>query len=212
MSSLGDLVILFTRYPHPGKCKTRLIPTLGGEGAAKVHRQLVAHNIATLSTFSTLHANTTYHIYYDGASVQDMEQWLGKQILMKQHGNNIGERMANALIMELQTAENCLLVGSDCPDISPELLKEAFQALQQNDLILGPAYDGGYYLIGVNKSCKIEAIRQLFRGIHWGSDRVLQETRLRANELHFRVHLLQKLHDIDTPDDLKYFHHYPHPE
>ncbi len=88
MSSLGNLVILFTRYPNPGKCKTRLIPTLGSEGAAKIHRQLVANNIATLTTFSSLHANTTYHIYYDGASVSDMEKWLGKQIFKKQQGNN----------------------------------------------------------------------------------------------------------------------------
>lgn len=212
MPSLCDLVILFTRYPHPGRCKTRLIPTFGDEGAAKIHKQLVEYNIATLTTLSALHSNRTYHIFYDGASVHDMEKWLGKQIFIQQQGNNIGERMANALIMGLQTAEKCLLMGSDCPDISPELLNEAFQALQQNDIILGPAYDGGYYLIGVDNSCKAAAISTLFRDIQWGSDKVLQETRQRADELHFRVHLLQKLHDIDTPDDIKYFDHYSHPE
>ena len=212
MSSLEDLVILFTRYPYPGKCKKRLIPAFGNAGAANILKQLVEYSITTLNTFSSLHANTPYHIYYYGASTSDMEQWLGEKSYTKQQGNNIGERMADALITELQTAKNCVLIGSDCPEISPELLKEAFRALQQNDLILGPAYDGGYYLIGVKNSSKATAIRQLFRDISWGSDRVLLETKQRADDLNFRVHLLQKLHDIDTPDDLKHFHNYSHTE
>ena len=212
MSSPGNLVILFTRYPRPGKCKTRLIPTFGNEGAANILRQLVEYSITTLNTFCSLHTNTTYHVYYAGACYRDMEQWLGEQTYTKQQGNNIGERMADALITELQTAENCILIGSDCPNISPELLGEAFRALQQNDLILGPAHDGGYYLIGVSSSSKAVAITQLFRDIPWGSDKVLQKTTQRADELNFRVHLLQKLHDIDTQDDLKYFHHYSHSE
>ncbi len=212
MSSSGDLVVLFTRYPSPGKCKTRLIPAFGKKGAANILRQLVEYSITTLNTFSSLHADTTYHIYYNGASASDMEQWLGRHIFTQQQGKNIGERMADAITRELQTAEKCVLIGSDCPDISPEILQEAFQALEEYDLILGPAYDGGYYLIGINNSSKATAVRKLFRDISWGSDRVLQETRQRADDLNFRVHLLQKLHDIDTPDDLKHFHHYSHPE
>lgn len=212
MSSVRDLVILFTRYPHPGKCKKRLIPAFGNEGAANILRQLIEYSITTLNTFSSLHANTTYHIYYYGASTSNMEQWLGKKTYIKQQGNNIGERMADALITELQRAENCILIGSDCPEISPEILKEAFRALQQNDLVLGPAYDGGYYLIGAKNSSKATAIRRLFQDISWGSNTVLAETKQRADDLNFCVHLLQKLHDIDTPDDLKYFHHYSHAE
>lgn len=212
MPPLPNLIILFTRYPHPGKCKTRLIPTLGREGAAHIHRQLVSRTMETLTEFASLMPDTTYHIYYDGASASQMKQWLGDYSFRQQQGKDIGERMASALTGSLGTGQNCILIGSDCPDISPTLLGDAFQALQTEDLVLGPAHDGGYYLIGCNSASDSKAIEQLFKGITWSGDRVLATTLQRARTQQFSVHLLQKLHDIDTHDDLKYFHHYSHPE
>lgn len=208
MVSSRNLVILFTRYPRPGKCKTRLHPELGQHGAAQLHRQLVSRSMKTLATFSVRHPGAAYHIYYDGASAAEMKQWLGEHRFHRQQGEDLGIRMAEALIAELKDCNSCLLMGSDCPAISPELLEEGFRALQTHDLILGPSHDGGYYLIGVNKASNAALIRQLFQGIPWGSDKVLQATIQRAHELHIQFFLLQTLHDIDTPDDLKYFHHH----
>ncbi len=207
-----DLVILFTRYPRPGKCKTRLISALGREEATRIHRQLVSHCINTLAKFNILENNGTYHIYHAGASEEEMQQWLGKHRFVAQQGRGLGERMANALADNLQTTENCVLIGSDCPDIDPALLQHAFQKLQENDLVLGPAYDGGYYLIGMNHSVGKNTIQKLFTEIQWGTDQVLPATILRAEELSLKYHLLLKLHDIDIHDDLQYFNHRPHSE
>ncbi len=207
MQSCRSLVILFTRYPHHGKCKTRLIPALGREGAVQIHKQLVSHCIKTLKKFIMDACDTTYHIYYDGASEEQMQDWLGRHLFVAQQGKDLGERMANALTGTLQTAEKCILIGSDCPDINPALLQKAFLKLQDNTLVLGPAHDGGYYLIGLNHSFGNSTIRNIFSEIPWGSDGVLSTTIIRLQELQIRYHLLQTLHDIDVPDDLNYFHH-----
>ncbi len=209
MPSDRSLVILFTRYPHPGKCKTRLIPELGKETAAQIHKQLVSHCIKTLEKFIICEQRATYHIYHHGASEELMQEWLGIHRYTTQQGNDLGERMANALLDNLQTADKCLLIGSDCPDIDPALLQKALLKLQTNDLVLGPAYDGGYYLIGINCALTKATIREIFSNIPWGSERVLSKTILRLEKLMIRYHLLQKLHDIDIPDDLNYFYHHP---
>jgi len=208
MPSDRSLVILFTSYPRPGKCKTRLIPKLGKEAAAQIHKQLVSHCIKTLEKFIISEQGATYHIYHHGASEEQMQEWLGIHRYSAQQGNDLGERMANALLENLQTTEKCLLIGSDCPDIDPALLQEALLKLQTNDLVLGPAYDGGYYLIGINCSLTQKMIREVFSDIPWSSDKVLSTTILRLEKLKIRYHLLKKLHDIDIPDDLNYFHHH----
>ena len=103
-------------------------------------------------------------------------------------------------------------MGSDCPDITPELLQNAFTALQKKDIVLGPAHDGGYYLVGMNKTLSPKQIEYLFSDIPWGSDKVLPTTLERIQELQLAFQLLPKLHDIDTPDDLQYFNHHSHAE
>ncbi len=205
-------ILLFTRYPHPGKCKTRLIPEYSAEKAAEIHRQLVAHSHKTIRDYLAQHKYTAYHIYYTGASVKEMKHWLGKQSFRKQQGQNLGDRMAEALNTTLQNAERCLLMGSDCPAITAELLQNSFAALQEKDIVLGPAYDGGYYLVGINKTVSPEQIKHLFSDILWGSEEVLATTLERIKELQLTFQLLPKLHDIDTPDDLLHFNHHSHAE
>jgi len=120
--------------------------------------------------------------------------------------------MAAALLQEIPNGEKLILIGSDCPAITTELLQKGFKALQTDDLILGPAHDGGYYLIGVNSSNGIKTIQQLFNDIPWGTSDVLDKTLRQAENLQLHVHLLPTLHDIDTPDDLKHFNHHSHSE
>ena len=212
MTTCIKTIILFTRYPRPGKCKTRLLPGYSPEEAAVIHRQLVASSDKTISDYLTQYNSTTYHVYYTGASVKEMALWCGKQEYRKQQGKNLGDRMADAFSATLQNTEQCLLIGSDCPDITPELLEKGFSALQNNDIVLGPAYDGGYYLIGLKQSLSAEQLKDLFMDIPWGSDTVLSKTLERAEKLQLQLHLLEKLHDIDTPDDLQYFNHHSYAE
>lgn len=120
--------------------------------------------------------------------------------------------MAGALSKTLQQRDKCLLMGSDCPAITPKLLQNAFTALQEKDIVLGPAYDGGYYLVGMNKTVSPKQIERLFSDILWGSEKVLPTTIERIKELQLTFQLLPKLHDIDNPDDLQYLNHHSHAE
>lgn len=213
MPSFQKIVILFTRFPIAGKCKTRLIPTLGAERATRIHRQLVSHVLHEIKTFISSTYSTEFIIYYDGSSSLQMKNWLGKTFSYKQQqGDNLGDRMAHALIDSLNNKQHPILIGSDCPGIDNAILKNSFDALEHNDVVLGPAHDGGYYLIGVNRNMKPAVCKKLFECIPWGTDHVLSQTIAQIQKLTLRQHLLPKLHDIDTADDLKHFNYRSHAE
>lgn len=213
MPSFHKHVILFTRYPQVGRCKSRLIPSLGAEGALNIHRQLVSHILNRLLLFLSSNADTDFTIFYDGGSQQKVQEWLGKSHTCKQQqGDTLGERMAAALIQGLENRQDTILIGSDCPDIDAAILDEGFQGLTNNNIVIGPAHDGGYYLVGVTGSLEPAACRKLFEKIPWGSDTVFSRTVARAENLGLSTHILSKLHDIDTEEDLKYFHHCSHTE
>ncbi len=213
MPSFQKLVILFTRYPVSGKCKTRLIPALGAEGAVRIHRQLVSHILQEMDTFISSRNTTELAIYHDADSLQQMQDWLGSSYSYKrQQGDDLGQRMADALIHGINSTKSSVLIGSDCPGINSSILDEGFEALKQNDIVLGPACDGGYYLIGVARNIQPAACKQIFEQIPWGTDKVLSTTLAQTQKLGLRHHLLSRLHDIDRPEDLKHFHHCSHPE
>ncbi len=213
MPFFQKLVILFTRYPVAGKCKTRLIPALGAEGAVGIHRQLVSHILREMDTFISSRNTTELAIYYDADSLQQMQDWLGRSYTYnRQQGDDLGQRMADALIHGINRQQNSILIGSDCPGINRSILNEGFDALKQNDIVLGPARDGGYYLIGVARNTQPAACKQIFEKIPWGTDTVLSKTLAQTKKLGLRHYLLSRLHDIDTAEDLKHFHHCSHPE
>ena len=213
MPSFQKLVILFTRYPVAGECKTRMIPTLGTEGAASLHRQLVAHILLEIDTFISDQSSTELTIFFDGDSRQQMQDWLGhRYTYKKQQGEHLGQRMSEALIHGTSEGKNPILIGSDCPAINKSIFHDAFEALAQNDIVLGPAHDGGYYLIGVANDMQPAVCKQLFRRISWGTDTVLSQTLVQIKKLNLRYHLLDKLHDIDTAEDLKHFNYCPNPQ
>jgi len=114
-----------------------------------------------------------------------------------QPGGDLGRRMLAAFVDMLRTADAAVIIGSDCPSITPEALSDAFEALRNNDLVLGPASDGGYYLIGLRRP-----IPSLFEGIEWGGPSVLYETRYRAASLGLKTHLLPIRRDVDDPQDI----------
>ncbi len=191
-------LILFTRWPQPGRAKTRLIPALGPAGAAEVQRRLTEGTLARALEFVQRHP-TRLELRGEGADPAAFRRWLGLAPLIRpQDSGDLGRRMDLALTRALaEGEERAVLIGSDCPGLTPEILAMSLAALADHDLVLGPAQDGGYYLVGLRRPAP-----EIFRGIAWGSDRVLRQTLNRASELGLRVALLPELADLDRPEDL----------
>ena len=197
-SDLQKRLIIFTRYPEPGKTKTRLIPALGPEGAADLHRQMID---STLTWARQLKNNSAVSLEfcYEGGDERRVRQWLGSDIpCCPQVNGDLGARMAQAFNEAFSAGmARAIIVGTDCPGLTGGLVQTAFEALMDHDVVLGPAKDGGYYLIGLRKPKP-----QLFDGIPWGTGEVLPKTLGIAADLKLRVFLLDSLDDVDRPEDL----------
>ncbi|MDH4264314.1 MAG: TIGR04283 family arsenosugar biosynthesis glycosyltransferase [Deltaproteobacteria bacterium] len=195
---LLDRLIIFTRYPEPGMTKTRLIPVLGPEGAADLHRRMGEHTMAW-ARFLQTHSPVSVEVRFAGGDENLLRQWLGPDFLYHDQGRgDLGERMARAIADSFQSGgERVVLVGTDCPGLTGVLVQRALELLKSNDLVLGPASDGGYYLIGVRR-----IVPQLFSEILWGTSEVLEKTLRIADKMQLRVFLLEPLDDVDRPEDL----------
>lgn len=193
-----ECLIIFTRYPEPGNTKTRLIPVLGAEGAATLQRQMTEHKLAEVNQLLTFYP-LSVEVHFAGGNEQLMQEWLGSNLVYRrQSEGDIGDRMASAFQLSFAAGMTAgVLIGSDCPDLNAPLMAEAFQLLRQHDLVLGPALDGGYYLIGLRR-----LIPELFTGIPWSTAEVLQQTITIAKRLGLAVAKLPLLSDVDRPEDL----------
>lgn len=198
-------LIIFTRYPEPGIAKTRLIPLLGEEGAAMIQR-CMTERIVSISKKLSESRNTTIEIRYEGGSESLMKEWLGSGLTYAtQKGVDLGKRMAGAFQQSFDSgAESATLVGSDIPDLSPAVLEKAFEALKFKNLVIGPASDGGYYLIGMQKEV-VRTAPPLFEGISWGTESVMEETIGVARRLGLSYTILETLNDVDSPEDLVFW-------
>ena len=198
MPELDRRLIVFTRYPEPGKVKTRLIPTLGEVGAARLHRDMTTHTLAWARELSG-RDGTSVEVRFEGGSRASMREEFGAAVRYVPQGpGNLGARMARAVDEAVAAgAGSIVIVGTDCPEMTLEIARRAFDGLQLRDLVLGPARDGGYYLIGLRRT-----LPKLFRNIPWGTAEVLSATLRRANELRASYLLLEELSDVDRPEDL----------
>lgn len=187
------LLQIFAKPPEPGKVKTRLIPDLGSTKATEVYCYCLNYTLA-LARRSGL----DYQLWLGEAS--DHALFSPEQIQL-QHGDDLGQRMHHALSRGLLEDNILLLIGSDCLDLNNTHLELAITALEDHDLVLLPAFDGGFAMIGCRKMNPA-----LFKDVAWSSDRVLQQTLSNAHNLNYRVHLLETVRDIDTLSDLN---HYP---
>ena len=197
-TSCEALTIVFAKAPLAGGVKTRLIPTLGAEGAAALQRQLTHRTLVTATDAGLgpveLHAAPSV----DDPFLQHCAQRFGVALLPQQ-GNGLGERMRNAFDEALARHGRVIIVGTDCPVLTVQHLCDAQAALANgNDAVLIPAEDGGYALLGLTR-CD----NRLFEGIAWGGDTVLAATRERLRALHWRWHELETLWDIDRPEDYR---------
>ncbi len=198
-----DKIIIFTRYPRPGSTKTRLIPLLGKDGAALIHRKMALKTVSTCQRYSS-NSRVTIEIHYEGCEEQLMKQWLGNSFpYKKQAGGNLGNRMVHAFNVAFQKgSQRVIIIGTDCPELMTDHLKATFDSLNDNHLVLGPAFDGGYYLIGLRKDTYQRTMPALFKNIEWGSSSVLDTTAKNARFLDISFHLLPSLHDVDRPEDI----------
>jgi uncharacterized protein len=193
-----ECLIVFTRYPEPGTTKTRLIPLLGAEGAAMFQRQMTEDTLAQAKKLKDFRP-VAVEVHFTGGDRQLMQDWLGSDLIYRhQNEGDLGKRMASAFEASFAAGMvSTVIIGVDCPDLNAQLISKAFEALEQHDLVLGPAEDGGYYLIGLNR-----LIPQLFVGVSWGTSVVRQQTVEIAKELDLAIAFLPLLNDIDRPEDL----------
>jgi rSAM/selenodomain-associated transferase 1 len=180
------MIIVFARAPVPGQAKTRLAPRLGEWRAAQLHARLTRHAVRTALAARCgpveLHA-TRRHRFFHGLGVP----------LRVQKGKDLGERMYRALAKASRPA---ILIGTDCPMLTPADLRRATRWLQGGcDVVLAPAQDGGYALIGARRVSPA-----MFEGIEWGGERVYDETRARLSGYRWRA--LRRVWDVDRPEDL----------
>lgn len=194
----SDLLIIFTRYPEPGKSKTRLIPALGSQGAADLHQRMVEYTLFWAKRLMTS-SGVCLETRFAGSDEDCIRNWLGPDIRCRPQGSgDIGQRMERAFDEAFQSGmERVIIVGTDIPRMTEDLVRKALAALTHSDVALGPARDGGYYLIGLRRP-----IGQLFEAIPWGTDQVLEKTLNVARDLQLRVFLLDPLEDVDRPEDL----------
>ncbi len=191
-------LIIFTRYPEPGKTKTRLIPSLGPDGAAGLQRLMTEHILTRVRELKR-YRPVSIEVHYEGGNKHLIEQWLGGDIPSRPQGNgDLGQRMARAFHEAFHAGMGrVVLVGTDIPHITPRILHKAFESLRSTDVVLGPALDGGYYLIGMRR-----ARPQLFVDLPWGTEKVMERTKRIAHDLGLSMVLLDTLEDVDRPEDL----------
>jgi len=189
--------IVFARAPLAGQVKTRLIPHLGAEAAAGLHRQLMTRTLERACAARGARVQLWIAGDTSDAFVQDLARRFEVPVF-GQHGADLGERMARALARALSEADRCVLIGTDCPAQTPRDLEQAAHALQSNDVVLQPAHDGGYVLVGLTRPQP-----RLFDAIAWGGPEVARQTLRQAASLGLRLHRLRPLHDLDSEADLR---------
>ena len=190
-------LLIFTRTPLPGKVKPRLIPALGAEGAATIHKEMAKYTLGWAKVFQNTR-NMTVEVWFSGGR-KAATDWLGDGwALWEQRGVDIGARIFNAFFdVFREGCRKAVMVGTNCPELTAAHVRKAFIALKDHDLVLGPTMDGGYCLVGLK-----EPRPDLFFGIPWGTKQVLETTLEKAREEGLKVMRMQPLRDVEYPQDL----------
>ncbi len=195
---MSERLLVFTRYPEPSKGKTRLIPVLGPEGASQLQREMTQHVFGWAKTFATSRP-LRVEVRFEGGGEDLMRQAFGDDLVYRrQDVGDLGQRMRAAFEAAFRAGDNrVVLIGTDCPELDGKVVQTAFDRLGENDVVLGPANDSGYYLIGLRR-----LIPALFDSIPWGTADVLQTTLAVAKAAGLSVTLLSQLSDVDRPEDI----------
>ncbi|MDX1479629.1 MAG: TIGR04282 family arsenosugar biosynthesis glycosyltransferase [Saprospiraceae bacterium] len=184
-------LIIFVKQPIPGQVKTRLAATLGDDAAVAIYQQLIAHTRSVTNAFF----GRRYVFYHHEVPAEDL--WTGTGTTRhQQQGGDLGARMQHALSQVLTQHDQALIIGSDCGELTAAHLQAATEALRWTDVVVGPARDGGYYLLGMKQTAPA-----LFSDMPWSTADVLPTTLDRLHEQRLNFKLLEQLSDVDTEDD-----------
>ncbi len=194
----ADRIVVMTRFPEPGRTKTRLIPALGADRAAALHRCLIVQTLDVVCHWAEAHHCDVEVRYAGGDESQFVAQFGLQARYAPQSEGALGERMNSAVEAAFfERAKRVVVIGTDCPEVKALHLSQAFEQLTHRDVVIGPATDGGYYLMGMRRH-----LPTLFENIAWGTETVFRQTRERAAEAGVTVGQLPPLSDVDYAEDL----------
>jgi uncharacterized protein len=189
----AEQLIVFVKAPRVGEVKTRMAETMGADRACEAYREMAARLLDTLSVFDQVELRFTPHDARD-----EITSWLKQGWTAAAQGDgDLGARMHRASTDAFaRGAERVVIIGSDCVELKTQDIRSAFRELKTFDVVVGPALDGGYWLIGLRVPRA-----ELFQNITWSTDAVLGQTLQHAKALGLRIQLLRILSDIDTEED-----------
>jgi uncharacterized protein len=193
----SQALVIFARLPRKGDVKTRLGKSIGMHKSAELYR-LFAEHAFTLGR-QLLVAGSTVYVFYDpGANADEMRAWVGPSLLLvPQEGATLGDRMRRAFdVTFAEESKQTIIIGTDVPELDLLTIERGYDALHHHDAVIGPASDGGYYLLGMNAPTK-----ELFDGIAWSSGTVYRDTVEHLRRLNLSFCQLNELADIDTISD-----------
>ena len=191
---MNQALLIFVKNLVSGKVKTRLAVTIGNDGAMLVYKQLIQHTVSITQDLPF------EKIVYYSDTIENQDLW-NNQIYQKQvqSGNDLGQRMQQAFAFAFRKGnQKLVIIGTDCLEINSTHIINSFHWLKTHDVVIGPARDGGYYLLAM-KQMHV----QLFENIQWSTEHVLKQTLTVCRALNLTVHLLPELSDIDSEEDLK---------
>ncbi len=193
-----NAIIVFSRYPEEGKVKTRLASSLGNAFAKEFYKICAEHTFNEI--LKTNNNNTRHFLFYSDENDRNkIKKWTrSKFLLFPQIGLDLGEKMLNAFTSVFKNdVSKIIIIGTDLPDISSDIIDKSFNLLDDCDIVAGPATDGGYYLLGMKK-----IYEKLFLNLPWSTDKLFEQTLKIINELNLNLSILPELSDIDTEKDL----------
>ena len=188
-------VLFFARVPRPGQVKTRLAAEIGSDAALDIYRALGSRVVDQITSVSSI------TVWYEPADAEEeMRAWLGDLRFEAQPEGDLGARLTHAFATHFAAhpGEPAIAVGADAPDVDAAAIERAGDALRSTEVVLGPANDGGYYLIGLARP-----LPELFRAIPWGTEGVLEATHAVCDKMRITPELLPVLRDVDRLSDLK---------
>lgn len=189
----GELLMVFVKNPVEGKVKTRLAKTIGAAKAMQIYLELLDHTHHVSKSFEGDKA-----VFYSDEIISGDVWDDGKFQKYHQEGSDLGKKMFNAFKLAFSKGyRKVVIIGSDCFDLTPKIIRQAFSAMPENNFVIGPTHDGGYYLLGM-----MALHASLFKNKKWSSENVFQDTVIDIRNMNGSYKLLPELTDIDTEEDL----------
>lgn len=186
-----DALIIFIKNPELGKVKTRIAKTAGDEKALAIYKELMRHTQKV-----SLGVEANRHLLYS-ENINFQDNWSNETFQKYlQPNTDLGGRMNHAFKNAFEENEKVIIIGSDCASLTTEIVQEAFEALEENDFVVGPTYDGGYYLLGMKRYSPT-----VFEEIEWSTETVFEKTIGKINSLKSKYFLMPILSDIDYEED-----------